>query len=198
MWGDLPAGGRGEGSAIMSESFKDLQGNSSVPDVDAIMQRVRAGVADKLERGVYTAADLEEMRSLERDLERRADTGATAVDDIARLHASWDPFGPYAFTSHRAFVGNVFVAAKRVLRRLARPVVAITLSRQAEFNGAVARLLTDATNGVRSLEAGDAALLRRLDDLEGRNRGLSERCDRLETEVRGLRARLEADGKPTG
>ena len=67
------------------------------PDVDALMERVRAGIADKLARGVYTQADLDEVRRIELEIRERADFGPDPADDIARLHASWDPLGPHSF-----------------------------------------------------------------------------------------------------
>ncbi|MHB8836586.1 MAG: hypothetical protein ACYC9Y_12920 [Candidatus Methylomirabilia bacterium] len=48
----------------MSLPCKDVSGGPPVPDVDALMRGVRAGVADKLDRGVCRPADLEELRRL--------------------------------------------------------------------------------------------------------------------------------------
>lgn len=179
----------------MSVPFKEIPGRPPVPDVDELVRRVRSGIADKLGRGVYTPADLDAVRRVERETHEGIDFGLAPADDIARLHASWDPLGPHTFSSHRAGVGTIIVAAKQALRRLARPIAAITLVRQVEFNGAVSRLLTGAAHGVQSLEAGNAALARRLDDLEHRNRELHERCDEMQTEVRRLQARLEPDDR---
>lgn len=178
----------------MSVPFKDIPDKPSIPDVDAIMQRVQAGVADKLGQGVFSSADLEEVRRIEQEIRGRTNSGPAAADDIARLHSSWDPLGPHTFTSHRVGVGRVIVTAKQWLRRFVMPIAAVTLARQAEFNGAVARILSGASHGVQSLEAGTDALLRRLDELERRNRELNARCDRLQTEVRGLQARLGPEG----
>ena len=178
----------------MSVPFKELPGGRPVPDVDTLMQRVRAGVADKLARGVYSPADIEAVRRSERELRACGHTDHPTADDIARLHATWDPLGPHTFTSHRAGVGRLFVTAKQWLRRLAMPVAAVTLARQAEFNGAVARLLTGASHGVQALEAGNELLLLRLDELERRNLELCARCDELQAEVRSLQARLEPGG----
>ena len=178
----------------MSVPFKDGPA-PPVPDVDALMLRVRSAVADKLGRGAYAPAELDAVRQVERELSERSASGPAAADDIARLHSSWDPLGPHAFTSHRGGVGRLIVAAKQGLRRLALPLAAVTLARQAQFNGAVARLLTGASHGVRSLEAGNDALRRRLDELERRNQELRGRCDELEAQVRGLQARADRDGR---
>ena len=178
----------------MSVPFRDVSGGPPVPDVDALMRRVQAGVADKLGRGVYTPADLEEVRRIEHEIRERTDVGPAPADDIVRVRTSWDPLGPHTFTSHRAGVGNLIVTAKQWLRRLAMPVAAVTLARQAEFNGAVARLLTGAIHGVQALDAGNDTLWRKLDELERRNLELHARCVALQMEVRGLQARLEPDG----
>lgn len=179
----------------MSVPFKEVPGSPPVPDVDALMQRVREGVADKICRGVYAPADLDALRSIEEEPRERSDFGPAPDDDIARLHSSWDPLGPYPFTSHRGRVGRLLVTAKQWLRRLASPVAAVTLARQSEFNGAVARLLPGACHGVQSLEADRDALLRRLNQLECRNLELQARCERLQAEVRGLEARVASGGR---
>jgi uncharacterized membrane protein len=158
------------------------------------MRGVRAEVADKFDRGLYTRADLVELRRIEQGPRERTDFGLAPADDIARLGSSWDPLGPYPFASHRGGTGRIIVTAKHWLRRLAQPVAAVILARQAQFNGAVARLLTGAFRGVLSLEADSAALESRLDDLECRNQELHARCDRLQAEVRGLRSRLGPEG----
>jgi hypothetical protein len=178
----------------MSVPFKENPGSRPVPDVDTLMQRVRAGVADKLARGVYSAADIEAVRRSEHELRACGHSDHPTADDIARLHATWDPLGPHTFTSHRAGVGRLLVAAKQWLRRLVMPVAAVTLARQAEFNGAVARLLTGVSRGVQSLEDGNDALLLRLDELERRNLELHARCDTLQAQVRGLQARVDREG----
>ena len=180
-------------SDLVSVAFRDVPGDSPVPDVDALMRRVRAGVADKFDRGMYTREDLVELRCIEHGPRERADFGLAPADDIARLHSSWDPLGPHTFASHRRGTGRIIVTAKAWLRRLAQPVAAVILARQAQFNGAVARLLTGAFHGVLSLKADNAALEGRLDDLECRNQELHARCDKLRAEVRGLQERLEPD-----
>jgi hypothetical protein len=179
----------------MSVPFRDVPGGPPVPDVDALVRRLQAGVADKLGRGVYTPADLAEVRRIERAIRERADDGPALADDIVRVRTSWDPLGPHTFTSHRVGVGKLVVTAKQWLRRLAMPAAAVTLARQAEFNGAVARLLTGAIHGVQSLDAGNDALLRRLDEMERQHLELHARCDELQIEVRGLQARLASDGR---
>lgn len=179
----------------MSVPFKAGDGSPPVPDVDALMQRVRAGIAGKINRGEYAPADLEALRRIEYEPRERTDFGPAPADDIARLHSSWDPLGPYAFTSHRGGIGTLVVAAKQWLRRLARPVAALTLVRQTEFNGAVARLLTGACHGVQSLEAEGESVARRLYDLESRNRELTARCDELQARIDGLQSRLDPEGR---
>ena len=179
----------------MSVPCRGSDGSPSVPDVDAIMQRVRARVAERLASGVDTPEDLDEVRRIESGVRERADFGPALADDIALVHTALDPLGPHAFTSHRGGVaGGLIVAAKRWLRRLVRPVAAVALVRQAAFNGAVARLLTVASRGVQSLEADNDALLRRLDELERLNRELTSRCDTLQADVRGLQARVDREG----
>jgi len=161
-------------------------GAAERPDVDALMERVRAGIAERIAGGVYTQADLEEVRRIELEVRERDDFDAVQAEDIALLHAFWDPLGPYTFTSHRGGIGRLIVAAKRWLRALVRPVAAVTLARQVEFNGAVARLLS--AYAMRNNES----LLLKHEDLGRRHRELHARCGELLTEVRRLQARLEA------
>jgi SAM-dependent methyltransferase len=170
---------------MTTEGSQETPGAPEPPDVDALMERVRAGVADKLARGVYTQADLDEVRRIELEIRERGDFGTDPADDVARLHASWDPVGPHTFTSHRGGVGKLIVAAKQSLLRLIRPLTSVALARQAEFNGAVARLLSGAALGVE-------ALVLKHDELERRHQELHARCGELLAEVRRLQARLEA------
>jgi glycosyltransferase involved in cell wall biosynthesis len=178
----------------VSVPFKDLPGVDVVPDVDALMESVRAGIADKLGRGVLAPADLDQARRGAEALLMSTEPDAASAADVARLHSLWNPLGPYPFSSHRSGAGRLIVAAKRGLRRLVEPVAALTLARQAEFNGAVARLLAGATHGVQSLNAGNPELLRRIDVLERRYQDLYAECDGLRATVRGLQARLEPAG----
>jgi len=186
----------GEGvSAVMNGTIRPDPGGPPKPDVALLMRQVRACVAEKIDRGIYSPADLEAVRRLEQEVCERADAGPAPADDQVRLNTLCDPLGPHTFTSHRGGgVGRLVVAAKRWLRRLARPVAAVTLARQTEFNGAVARLLTGASASVRALEAGNEALLHRLGELERGNRELHARCAELKREVRELEARLGPDG----
>jgi O-antigen chain-terminating methyltransferase len=176
----------------MAEPTRADPGASGRPDVDALMTRVRAGVDEKIARGVLSRADLEEVRRVELQVRELADLGPQRAEDIARLHALWDPLGPHEFTSHRGGVGALIVAAKRLLRRLARPVAAVALARQAEFNASVARLLAGAANGVDSLGAAHDALLLKHDELERRHRELHARCGELLLQVGRLQGRLES------
>jgi O-antigen chain-terminating methyltransferase len=164
-------------------------GTTERPDVDALMERVRAGVADKLARGVYTQAELDEVRRVELAISERAEIGPDASDDIARINATWDPLGPHAFTSHRGTVGKLIVVAKQVLQKLLRPFASVMLVRQTEFNGAVTRLLS---YGLTTLESSHEALLLKHDELTRRHLELHARCGELLTEVRRLQARLES------
>ena len=173
----------------MGEPFKDGDASPPAPDVDALVRRVRTGVAGRLNRGEYSRADLEALWRIEHEPHQRADFGPAPSDDIARLHAASDPLGPFVFTSHRGGgIGRLVVAAKQWLRRLVRPVAAVTLAPQAQFNDAVARLLTGAVLGVQSLEADREAVARRLHDLELRNRELSARCEELQATVDALQS----------
>ena len=180
----------------MSVPFKDeLRGSSPVPDVDALVRaRARRRRRQARPRGLHAGGSR---------------GGASRRTRPARAHRFRPGSGrrprpictPRGTRSGRTrsprtapASATLVVTAKQWLRRLARPVAAVTLARQAEFNGAVARLLTGATHGVQSLEAGNEALLRRLDEVERRNLELHARCDELQAEVRGLQARLEPDG----
>jgi hypothetical protein len=162
------------------------------PDVDALMERVRAGVAEKLAGGVYTREELDRVAAAALAIREEGDFGPDTGDDVARLHETWDPLGPFAFSSHRGGLGRLIVAAKQAVRAALRPVAAIFLVRQTAFNGAVTRLLTRATNGVNTLEASHDALLLKHDDLARRHLELTGRCGDLLAEVRRLQARLEA------
>ena len=162
------------------------------PDVDALMEQVRAAVADKLARGVWTQEELDRVARLELQVRERVDFGPDPSEDIARLHDLWDPLGQPRFTSHRGRAGRLIVAAKRLLHRFVKPFATVALQRQTEYNGAVTRLLAGAALGVRALEESHEALLLKHDELERRHLELVARCGELLTETRRLQARLES------
>ncbi|HEY6001078.1 MAG TPA: class I SAM-dependent methyltransferase [bacterium] len=162
------------------------------PDVDALMERVRAGVADKLARGVWTKEELDRVARLELRVRERVDFGPDPTEDLALLHTHWDPLGPPRFSSHRGAVGRLIVRAKGLLYKLVRPFATVALQRQTDFNSAVMRLLTGATLGVRPLEESHEALLLKHDELERSHLELNARCGELLAEVRRLQARLES------
>lgn len=175
----------------MTEPTPEAPGTAAREDVDDLMARVRAGIAEKLARGGYTPADLEQVRGVEFEVRERTDFDQELEADVNLVHAAWDPLGPHVFTSHRGAIGRLVVAAKRALWRVLRPAAAVTLARQAEFNGALARLVAG-RYGVPHLAAGHEQLLLKHDDLESRHRELHARCGELLTEVRRLQARLES------
>lgn len=162
------------------------------PDVDALMERVRAGVADKLARGVWTQEELDRIARMELEVRERVDFGPDPSEDLARLHALWDPLGPPSFSSHRGGVGRLIVFAKKILYRLAKPFATVSLQRQTDYNGVVTRLLAGAARGVQQLEESHEALLLRLDEQERRYLELVARNGETLTEVRRLQARLES------
>jgi O-antigen chain-terminating methyltransferase len=170
---------------MVSEVPRNPPGAPGPPDVDALMERVRAGVAEKLASGVYTQADLDEVRRIELEIRERSGFGTDPSDDVARLHNLWDPLGPYTFTSHRGHVGTLIVAAKGLLRKLTKPFAKVALARQTEFNGAVARLFSGTALSVE-------ALLLKYDELVRRHQELHALCGELLAEVRRHQARLES------
>jgi hypothetical protein len=179
----------------MSVPFKQVPGGAPVPDVDALMLRVRARVAAKLRSGADPPETFEEVRRIERELRGRTDCGPAPAADIARLQTSWDPLGPHALASRRAGIGSLVAMAKQLLLRLLRPVAAVVLARQSEFNGAASRLLACAVADVRLLEADNDALLRRLEELERGNLELGARCDELRAQLVDLKALSETGGR---
>ena len=112
---------------------------------------------------------------------------ARGLQRIGRAgHAVGETSRGIVFPKHRGDLLEAVVVAKGVVVAL---LAAVTLARQAEFNHAVARLLTGAAHGVQSLENGSDVLRHRLGELERANRELQARCDQLQAEVHNLRGR---------
>lgn len=163
------------------------------PDADALMERVRAGVAEKIARGVYTAEELERVRRMELSIKERKDFGPDVGEGIAFLHAHWDPLGPHPITSHRpGAAGRLIVGAKIAVRKVLKPFASLVLSRQSEYNGAVARLLTSALHGVQNLEMRFDELLLKHYDISRRHQKLYERYQALVLEARRYYTRVES------
>jgi O-antigen chain-terminating methyltransferase len=151
------------------------------PDVDALMERVRAGVADKLARGFYTAEEVELVRLMELSVKERKDFGPDLDEGIAFINSHWDPMDSHPITSHRGgAVGRLLVGSKTIVRKLTRPVASLALMRQTEFNGAVTRLLTSALHGLSTLQLRFDELQLKYYDLAKRHQELAGRLEAAE------------------
>ncbi len=117
--------------------------------VAELMERVKAAVADKIQRGVYTREEVEAVARMELAIREKSHFGLDLEDELAWLHANWDPNGPWAITSHRPVVGRALVAGKKIMRRLLRPFSGLMLARQAEFNSHLTRLVAASLPALR-------------------------------------------------
>lgn len=190
----------------MSGNDAPLTAETGPPDVDALMARVRAGVEEKVAAGIYTREELARIEKLALEIQQGTAFGPETKGQIARLRDNWDPLLPYPFTSHRAGVGRLIAGAKRAVQPALRPLASVMLSRQADFNAAVAGLLAPAFLGVQRMQEtydavqktndtlleGFQALLDHHEELARRHRDLAEDCADLRRELRHLQARVES------
>jgi len=134
---------------------REITGAGAEVDLDEIMQRVREGVR---RRGHVAAPGMAEKHI------SPFEEGQAAVD-LAYLHATYD-IQDVGFASHRGILAPVVVAAKKVVRKLLAPI----LLRQANYNAASTRVITQTKDWVGALQRDHLtevhAVKRRMDAIE--------------------------------
>jgi SAM-dependent methyltransferase len=162
-------------------------GTGAPVDVDALMDKVRDTVAQRIRDGVYTREEADEVARMELSVRERRDFGVDLDEHVAWLHANWDPTGPFAITSHRPMAGRFIVGAKKVLWKVMRPFAYLVLMKQSSFNARLTQLLTASLPSLRDNQQGmeerfEDFLLKNY-ELARQNRELHRRIDALAAEV---------------
>lgn len=131
-------------------------------DVGKLMEKVRASVADKISRGVYTDEEIQDISRMELSLKERTDFGMEMEETISWLHANWNPNSPYRITSHRPFLGKILVPLKKILRIIFKPFSYMVLLKQTDINMRITQLLASSLPSLRDDHNG---LEQRFEDL---------------------------------
>ena len=179
-------------------------GRASEGTVDAgrLMEEIKERVRERRASGFYSEDEVRRITQMEIELAESAPTFQDELEEhLEQLNDGWDTAAEPVIASHRAGVGAVIVAAKKLLRRVTRPYITLILARQVEFNSALLHLLNAFVLPVRD---GLATLTRRHEDLsldlqerltvehgerQRKEREVAERLGALTARVEDLRAR---------
>jgi O-antigen chain-terminating methyltransferase len=174
--------------------------------VDAVrlMEEIKERVRQRRASGFYSEEEVRRITQMEIELAESAPTFHDELEEhLERLNDGWDTAAEPTIASHRAGIGGLIVAAKKLLRRGTRPYISLILARQVEFNSSLLHLLNAFILPVRD---GLQALTRRFEDLsldvqerltlehterQRRERELAERLDVLSARVEDLRTATE-------
>jgi SAM-dependent methyltransferase len=178
-------------------------------DAARLMEEIKERVRERRASGFYSEDEVRRITQMEIELAESAPTFQDELEEhLEQLNDGWDTAAEPVIASHRAGVGAVIVAAKKLLRRVTRPYITLILARQVEFNSALLHLLNAFVLPVRD---GLASLTRRLEDLSldlqerltvehgerhRRDREVVERLGVLTARLEDLRAEVERLRRP--
>ena len=136
-------------------------------DVARLMEDIKARVQERRASGFYSEEEVRRIVQMELELTESAPTFSDEIEQhLVRLNDEWDTAADPVITSHRAGVGRFIVGAKRLVRQLTRPYIALILSRQVEWNATLLQLLNSFVLPMRDqVQGGLGALTQRLEDL---------------------------------
>ena len=177
-------------------------------DAARLMEEIKERVRERRASGFYSEEEVRRIVQMELELTESAPTFSDELEQhLVRLNDGWDTTADPVITSHRAGVGRLIIAAKRLLHKLTRPYIRLILARQIEFNGTLLQLLNSFVLPIRDHVRGTlSALTQRLEDLSlsfherlaiehaERQRGERDLVDRLTSltaRVEALRAEME-------
>ncbi len=110
-------------------------------EIDREIQRlkkelsVKKETVDSVETLIGERIEIDLWGLGERDLEK------TMWDSFSFLERNKDCLAPVAITSHRKYIGGIIVAAKKIVRAMARWHVELTMRRQSEFDRELIQIL---------------------------------------------------------
>jgi len=95
--------------------------------------RIKSRVSEKIEKGIYTLDEIEDVSKKRPDIFLDLEDTAT-LRIFHYLYSNWDITREFPITSHRPFTGPFIVLAKKVVRFLVRLYTKPIFKRQAGFN----------------------------------------------------------------
>jgi O-antigen chain-terminating methyltransferase len=191
----------------------DGPGTPQAVDVARLMDEIKDRVRERKASGFYSEEEVRRIVQMELELTEGAPTFSDELEDhLVRLNDGWDTAADPVITSHRAGVGGLIVATKKLLRRITRPYITMILARQVEWNATLLQLLNSFVLPMRDqVRGGLSGLSQRVEDLAlsvherlavehgERQRGQRDLMDRLgalSAGVEALRAEIERTRVP--
>ena len=173
-------------------------------DVARLMEEIKERVRERRASGFYSEDEVRRITQMEIEVAESAPTFQDELEEhLERLNDGWDTAAEPVIASHRAGVGALIVAVKKLLRRATRPYITLILARQVDFNSTLLHLLNAFVLPVRE---GLATLTRRLEELpldlqerltvehgerQRSQRELAKRLGVLTARLEDLRAEME-------
>jgi len=177
-------------------------------DVARLIEEIKERVRQRRASGFYSDEEVRRITQMELEVTESVPKFEEEIErHLAELNDAWEVTTDPVISSHRAGLGPLLVAAKRLLVRVTRPYTKLALARQVEFNSTLLQLLNAFVLPVRDqLREGISSLARKVEQLsletherltvehQERQRGqreLAERVERLAQELAGLRAAVD-------
>jgi O-antigen chain-terminating methyltransferase len=177
-------------------------------DVARLMEEIKERVRERRASGFYSDEEVRRITQMELEVTEALPGFREEVEHhLAQLNDAWDILQAPTISSHRGAIGQVIVAAKRLLWRVASPYTRLVLQRQGEFDSLLLHLLNAFVLPVRDkLQDGMNGLQRRMEELSlatherfavaqsdgaRRHRELAARVEQLTGELGQLRATVD-------
>ena len=188
--------------------MSEERGSVGAVDVARLMEEIKERVRERRASGFYSEEEVRRIVQMELELTESAPTFSDEIEQhLVLLNDGWDTAADPVVSSHRAGVGRLIVAAKKLLLTLMRPYTLLILARQVEFNTTLLQLLNTFVLPIRDrVREGLGALTQRLEDQSlsfhervaaehgERQRGhreLADRLAKLSARVEVLRGEVE-------
>jgi len=170
-------------------------------DVARLMEEIKERVRQKKAAGFYSEEELRRITQMELEVQEVLPGYRDELDfHLTTLNDIWDPKEPEPIASHRRVLGPALVALKRVIQRLARPVIGLALARQTRVNSHLVQLLNSFAPQIRDhlrevalrLEQAQERMTIGHTEQQRRQQELFARVEALRAEVARFTAHLEA------
>tara|TARA_B100000315_G_C14552697_1_gene576662 strand:- start:59 stop:1291 length:1233 start_codon:yes stop_codon:yes gene_type:complete len=158
----------------------EAETNSEEIDVKKTMEKIQGIIRKKKEQKIYSKEDTEIAN--QRPFLKNKDPWTDIDNCLTAIDQCWDPRKDSPITSHRKTTGHLIISIKNVMRKILNffRIPHILLSRQAEFNFQVLKLLNQLTI---ILPVQSNPLSEKIKEMRQENLLLKQRLDRILSEV---------------
>ncbi|MBN1550603.1 hypothetical protein JW979_04000 [bacterium] len=161
-------------------------------NVEEIMQKIRAAIAEKQKAGIYTEESIEELADSKiMQFAEEAEIDSALLERLRSPDHSWNISPSYLITSHRTGIkAGLIKLTKRMVRPFVRLYTDHIFGRQAQINLYFAHLLHNLVRELTRLQINHTSLKHRTDRLEREKEFFEQRIRTLEKMVK-----FQSDGE---